>query len=57
LGANLAEVGSSCAVKWWGDRVVIRIHTAARYLDPAETVEAMMQSLEADLKSAAIGKE
>jgi PAS domain S-box-containing protein len=57
LGANLAEVGSSCAVKWWGDRVVIRIHAAARYLDPADTLDALMQSLEEDLKSATVGIE
>ena len=37
LGAQLAEVGSSCAVKWWGDRVVVGIRAAARYLDPSRT--------------------
>lgn len=57
LGANLAEVGSSCAVKWWGDRVVIRINAVARYLDSSEPVDALIQSLEEDIKSATIGKE
>ena len=57
LGANLAEVGSSCAVKWWGDRVAIRINAVARYLDSSLPVDALIQSLEDDLKSATIGKD
>jgi len=57
LGAQLAEVGSSCAVKWWGDRVVVRIHAVARYLDASEPVDVLIRSLEEDLKTATIGKE
>jgi PAS domain S-box-containing protein len=57
LGANLAEVGSSCAVKWWGDRVVVRIRAVARYLDSSQPADALIQSLEDDLKSITIGKE
>ena len=57
LGAQLAEVGSSCTVKWWGDRVVVRIHAVARYLDSSEPVDALIRSLEEDLKTATIGKE
>jgi hypothetical protein len=47
---KLAGVGSSCAVKWWGDRVVVGIQAAARYLDSSQTVDALIQGLEPDLK-------
>jgi hypothetical protein len=57
LGAELAEVGSSCAVKWWGDRVVVGVNAAARYLDSSQPVDALIQSLEKDLKSATIDQE
>jgi len=56
LKAKLAGVGSSCAVKWWGDRVVVRIKTAARYLDSSQPMEALIQNLEKDLKSATDGE-
>jgi PAS domain S-box-containing protein len=57
LAAELAEVGSSCAVKWWGDRVVIRIRSVARYLDSSLPAETLIQSLEEDLKSVTIDQE
>jgi PAS domain S-box-containing protein len=57
LKAKLAGVGSSCAVKWWGDRVVVRMKAAARYLESSQTVDALIQALEEDLKSSANGKE
>jgi hypothetical protein len=57
LGAELAEVGSSCAVKWWGDRVVIGIHAVASYLDSSLPMDTLIQSLEEDLKSATIHQE
>lgn len=57
LKSKLAGVGSSCAVKWWGDRLVVGTHAAARLLDPSQTVDALIQRLEQDLKSIADGKE
>lgn len=52
LKVTLATVGSSCAVKWWGDRVTIGIRAAARFVDPAQSAD-VLQALERDLKSAA----
>lgn len=57
LKSKLAGVGSSCAVKWWGDRLVVGTHAAARLVDPSQTVDALIQLLEQDLKSIADGKE
>ncbi len=57
LKSKLAGVGSSCAVKWWGDRVVVGIRAAARLVDPSQTVDALIQGLEKDLKNTADGKE
>jgi PAS domain S-box-containing protein len=51
LKVTLAGVGSSCAVKWWGDRVTVGMRTAARYLDPLQSADALIESLESDLKS------
>jgi PAS domain S-box-containing protein len=55
--SKLAGVGSSCAVKWWGDRVVLGIRAAARYLDSSQTVDALIQGLEPDLISTTNGEE
>lgn len=57
LKSTLAIVGSSCAVKWWGDRVVVGIRAAARHVDMAHTVDAQIQALEQDLNSVADRKE
>ncbi len=57
LKSKLAGVGSSCAVKWWGDRLVVETRAAARLVDPSQTVDALIQQLEQDLKSIADGKE
>jgi hypothetical protein len=57
LKFNLAGVGSSCAVKWWGDRVTIGMRATARYFDPSQTVDALIEQLEQDLKSATDRKE
>jgi PAS domain S-box-containing protein len=57
LRLTLAGVGSSCAVKWWGDRVVVGMRAAARYVGSSQTVDALVQELEHDLKSSAAGKE
>jgi hypothetical protein len=56
LKATLAGVGSSCAVKWWGDRVVVGMRAAARHVDASQTVDALIQDLEQDLKSATARK-
>lgn len=56
LQSKLAGVGSSCAVKWWGDRRVVRIRAAARLAEPSQTVDALIQGLEQDLKSIADGE-
>jgi PAS domain S-box-containing protein len=50
LKSTLASVGSSCAVKWWGDRVVVGIRAAANYVNSSQTVDALIQDLERDLK-------
>jgi len=55
--SKLAGVGSSCAVKWWGDRVVVGIRAAACYLDASQTADAQIQRLELELKSATNEKE
>jgi PAS domain S-box-containing protein len=57
LRSKLAGAGSSCAVKWWGDRVVVGIHAAACYLDSAPTVGTLIQALEQELKSIPSGEE
>jgi PAS domain S-box-containing protein len=57
LQSQLAAVGSSCAVKWWGDRVVVGIRTVARHLDPSQTVDTLIQGLEQELKSGTDRKE
>jgi PAS domain S-box-containing protein len=57
LKATLAGVGSSCAVKWWGDRLVVGIRAAARLVDASQTVDSLIQKLELDLKSDAARKE
>jgi PAS domain S-box-containing protein len=57
LKLALASVGSSCAVKWWGDRVVVGIRAAANYVDPSKPVDGLIQGLEQELKSATERKE
>lgn len=57
LKSRLAGVGSSCAVKWWGDRLAVGIRATARLVDPSQTMDALIQELEQDLKSIADGKE
>jgi PAS domain S-box-containing protein len=53
LKSTLAGVGSSCAVKWWGDRLLVGTRAVARPIDPSQTIEALIQGLEQDLKSIA----
>ncbi len=57
LKSKLAGVGSSCAVKWWGDRLAVATRAAARLVDPSQTVDALIQGLEQDLKNTAAEKE
>jgi PAS domain S-box-containing protein len=57
LKSTLAGVGSACAVKWWGDRLVVETRAAARLVDPSKTTDALIQRLEQDLKSIANGEE
>jgi PAS domain S-box-containing protein len=54
---TLAAVGSSCAVKWWGDRVTVGMRAVASYVDPAQSADTLIQSLEQDLKNAAAGRQ
>lgn len=54
---ELSSVGSSCAVKWWGDRVVIGIRASMRYIDISQTADQMIEGLEQDLKDASGRKE
>jgi PAS domain S-box-containing protein len=53
LKATVAGVGSSCAVKWWGDRVVVGMRAVACFVDSSQSADALIQMLEDDLKSAA----
>ena len=46
---TLAGVGSSCAVKWWGDRVEMAIRAAAVYGDPSKDVDQVIHELEQEL--------
>jgi PAS domain S-box-containing protein len=57
LKSKLAGVGSSCAVKWWGDRLAVGIRAAARLVDSSLSMEALIQELEQDLKNSAKGNE
>jgi PAS domain S-box-containing protein len=57
LKLQLASVGSSCSVKWWGDRLAVGIRAAARLVDPSQTVDALVQGLEQDLEHTANEKE
>lgn len=57
LQATLAGVGSACAVKWWGDRVVVGMRAAARHVDSSQTADELIQGLEQELKIAADRKE
>jgi PAS domain S-box-containing protein len=56
LKLTLSSVGSSCAVKWWGDRVVVGIRAAGRIVDSSKTVDTLIQELDQDLKSATDGE-
>jgi PAS domain S-box-containing protein len=49
---SLAGVGSSCAVKWWGDRVEMGIRSAAAYGDPSKDVDQLIGELEEELAKA-----
>jgi hypothetical protein len=49
-------VGSSCAVKWWGDRVEMAIRSAAAYGDPSKDVDQLIGELEQELSKASEGK-
>jgi PAS domain S-box-containing protein len=53
---SLAGVGSSCAVKWWGDRVEMGIRSAATYGDPSKDVDQLIGGLEQELSKASEGK-
>jgi len=57
LESTLAGVGSSCAVKWWGDRVVVGMRAAAAYVDQSQTVDALIEGLEQQLTHATDRKE
>jgi PAS domain S-box-containing protein len=52
LQVALASVSSSCAVKWWGDRIPVGTRAAARHVDPSKSADALIRDLELDLKSA-----
>lgn len=57
LKSKLAGVGSSCAVKWWGDRLVVGIRAAGRLANESRKVDSLIQELEQDLKNTAEGNE
>jgi hypothetical protein len=57
LKLTMAGLGSACAVKWWGDRVAIRMRAAARYLNATQSVDSLIEELEQDLKIATETKE
>lgn len=49
LKEKLARVGSSCALKWWGDRLPIQTRTTACYLDPSRSVDDLIEAMEREL--------
>ena len=51
LKSKLAGVGSSCAVKWWGDRLTVGMCAAGRLADSSQTVDALIEQLKQDLKN------
>ena len=51
LKGRLARVGSSCALKWWGDRMPIGTLAAACYLDPSQTMDQLIDSMEQELNN------
>jgi PAS domain S-box-containing protein len=51
LMITLRGIGSSCAVKWWGDRVEIAIRAVACNGDSTKTVDEIMQELEQKIAS------
>jgi len=53
---QLAGVGSSCAVKWWGDRVEMNIRSAATYGSPSKDADVLIGELELQLKMASARK-
>lgn len=53
LKSQLAGVGSSCSVKWWGDRLAVGTRTAVCLVDQLQTVDALIRRLEDDLKNSA----
>jgi hypothetical protein len=57
LKSKLAGVGSSCAVKWWGDRSVVWIRAAGRLADSSQTADALIHRLEQELKNTTEGNE
>ena len=52
IKSSLAGVGSTCAVKWWGDRVEMVIRSAATFGDPSKDVDALIGGLEQELAGA-----
>jgi PAS domain S-box-containing protein len=57
LKSTLAGVGSSCAVKWWGDRLPVGMRAAACLVDSSRTLDSLIQGLEQDLRNTAGGDE
>jgi PAS domain S-box-containing protein len=57
LKSTLAGVGSSCAVKWWGDRLPVGMRAAACLVDSSRTPDALIQGLEQELRNTAGGNE
>lgn len=54
---NLAGIGSSCAIKWWGSRVEMAIRCSACIPGESLTVEAMVAQLERDLETSSDRKD
>lgn len=52
LKERLAAVGSSCAVKWWGDRFAIGIRASAHLVQPPLTPIEIVPALERELAGA-----
>jgi PAS domain S-box-containing protein len=54
---NLAGIGSSCAIKWWGSRVEMAIRSSARIPDDSVDVKALVAQLEQDLETSSDRKD
>ncbi len=47
LHASIGNIGSSCAITWWGDRINLRVLVGGALSEPGNSLEDFMQKLRA----------